>query len=45
MDRETVLTRQFPLLEAARSGEDLKLALETGDLATLEETKDTDEAL
>ncbi|MEI7781735.1 MAG: DNA-directed RNA polymerase subunit beta', partial [Planctomycetota bacterium] len=45
MDRETVLTRQFPLLEAAQPGDELKLASENGEVATLEGSKEPDEAL
>jgi DNA-directed RNA polymerase subunit beta' len=36
LDRENVLTRQFPLLEAAQPGEELTLSSEAGDVAMLE---------
>ena len=46
LDRETVLTRQFPLLEAAPAGDDMRLASDAGgDVATLEETPNADEPL
>jgi hypothetical protein len=35
LDRETVLTRQFPLLEAQQPGDELGLASERPDVATL----------
>jgi hypothetical protein len=43
LDRETVLTRQFPLLEAAQPGEELKTASEGGDVATIEDSQPADE--
>ena len=43
LDRETVLTRQFPLLEAAQPGEELTLSSETGDVAMLEGGQEPDE--
>ncbi len=46
MDRETVLTRQFPLLEAPAADEELKLGLqEGGDVALLENVLGSDESL
>jgi DNA-directed RNA polymerase subunit beta' len=43
LDRETVLTRQFPLLEPQQPGEELGLAPEGGDVATLDEGQGPDE--
>ena len=43
LDRETVLTRQFPLLEAQQPGETLGLASEAADVATLDEASGPDE--
>ena len=43
LDRESVLTRQFPLLEAPQPGEELKLSSETGDVAMLEGGEEADE--
>jgi DNA-directed RNA polymerase subunit beta' len=47
LDRETVLTRQFPLLEAAPAGEDGPLAAAPGggDVATLDESSEADDAI
>jgi DNA-directed RNA polymerase subunit beta' len=46
MDRETVLTRQFPLLEAPAADEELKLGLQDGgDVALLENVLGSDESL
>ena len=45
LDRETVLTRQFPLLEAPQPGDELKIAPESGDVATLDGSQDADEDL
>jgi DNA-directed RNA polymerase subunit beta' len=47
LDRETVLTRQFPLLEAAPAGEDGPLAAAPGggDVATLDESSEADNAI
>jgi DNA-directed RNA polymerase subunit beta' len=42
LDRETVLTRQFPLLEAPQAGEELKISSETGDVAMLEGGENSD---
>ena len=46
MDRETVLTRQFPLLEAPAADEELKLGVQDGgDVALLENVLGSDESL
>jgi hypothetical protein len=43
MDRENILARQFPLLEAAVPGEGLaEGALATGEVATLETAADSE---
>jgi hypothetical protein len=40
-----VLTRQFPLLEAAQPADELKIAPESGDVATLDGSQHADEDL
>ncbi|MEI7862513.1 MAG: DNA-directed RNA polymerase subunit beta', partial [Planctomycetota bacterium] len=45
LDRDNVLTRQFPLLEAAVGGDELRLAGDGGDIRTLPKPENASESL